>query len=65
MKVPKGYSFIEFYYHGLSINTSGELLEFIQDNKWYFYKMSKEIQEQFRRKYKKMQEKERLKWQKE
>lgn len=47
-KVPKGTSFKEFYYRGLSINTSAELRAYILSNKWYFDKMAFEIQEQFR-----------------
>lgn len=48
-KVPKGTSFKEFYYQGLSINNSGELAAYIKSNKWYFEKMTLEIQEQFRK----------------
>lgn len=48
-KVPKGTSFKEFYYQGLSYNTSLELSEYVKANKWYFDKMTFEIQEQFRK----------------
>lgn len=48
-KVSKGTSFKEFYYQGLSINNSNELTAYIKSNKWYFDKMTLEIQEQFRK----------------
>lgn len=48
-KVPKGTSLKEFYYRGLSINKSEELVAYIKMNKWYFDKMIPEVQEQFRR----------------
>ena len=48
-KVPKGTSFKEFYYRGLSINNSGELAAYIKSNKWYFEKTTLEVQEQFRK----------------
>ena len=62
----RGASFIEFYYAGLIIDSSSDLVEYIKANRWYFDRVSEEIQEQFRRKYhilKKMEEKE--KWEKE
>lgn len=48
-KVPRGTSFKEFYYQALSFNSSFELSEYIKANKWYFDKMTLEIQEQFRK----------------
>ena len=69
MKLPQGACFREFYYRGLSCNTSFELAEYINDNIWYFNKMKSEVKEQFRKMYKdlKRREKEernetRLKW---
>lgn len=47
-KVPRGTSFMEFYYRGLSIDNSKELLGYIKTNKWYFDRMNLEVQEQFR-----------------
>lgn len=48
-KVPKGTSFKEFYYRGLSFNKSNELALYVKANEWYFEKMTFEIQEQFRK----------------
>lgn len=48
-KVPKGTSFKEFYYQALSINNSFELSEYVKVNKWYFEKMTPEVQEQLRK----------------
>ena len=48
-KVPKGTSFKEFYYQALSFNGSFELSEYVKANKWYFDKMTPEVQEQFRK----------------
>lgn len=47
-KVPKGTSFKEFYYRGLSINNSIDLALYIKSNMWYFEKMTPEVREQFR-----------------
>lgn len=48
-KVPKGTSFKEFYYRGLSINNSIDLALYIKANMWYFEKMTPEVREQFRK----------------
>ncbi len=58
LKLPKRASMAHFYYQALSLNTSAELAEFIKLNKWYFDKMTPEIQEQFRIMYQKMKKKE-------
>ena len=47
-KVPKGTSFKEFYYRGLSINNSIDLALYIKANMWYFEKMTAEVRDQFR-----------------
>ena len=47
-KVPKGTSFKEFYYRGLSINNSIDLALYIKANMWYFEKMTSEVRDQFR-----------------
>ena len=51
MKLDKGASFIEFYYTGLLIDNSSELVKYIRENELYYKKMKEEIQEQFRQKY--------------
>ena len=48
-KVLLGTSFKEFYYQALSFNSSFELSEYVKANKWYFDKMTPEVQEQFRK----------------
>ena len=48
MELPKGACFTEFYYRGLYCETSQELLEYINKNKWYFDKMRPQVQQQFR-----------------
>ena len=58
MELPKGACLREFYYRGLYCETSGELLDYIKDNKWYFDKMPPKVQEQFRYIYRDLKEKE-------
>lgn len=50
-KLKKGDSLQTFYYAALSINTSGELKEFVKVNKWYFDKMNDAIKQQLRDMY--------------
>lgn len=52
LKLKRGATFIEFYYTGLMIDDSQELVAYIKLNKWYFDRMRSDIQEQFRQKYK-------------
>ena len=47
-KVPRGTSFKEFYYRGLSIDKPEELVAYIKANKWYFEKKTPEVRDQFR-----------------
>ena len=47
-KLNKGDSFNNFYYAALTTDTSKELKEFIDLNKWYFNKMNDEIKDQLR-----------------
>ena len=52
LKLKRGATFIEFYYTGLMIEDSKELVAYIKQNRWYFDRMRSDIQEQFRQKYK-------------
>ena len=52
LKLKRGATFIEFYYTGLMIENSKELVAYIKQNRWYFDRMRSDIQEQFRQKYK-------------
>jgi hypothetical protein len=54
LKLDNGATFIEFYYTGLMIETSWELVEYIKLNSWYFDRMREDIKEQFRNKYKRL-----------
>lgn len=51
LKLSRGATFIEFYYTGLSIMSSEDLAAYVELNRWYFDKMSPEIQDQFRQMY--------------
>lgn len=51
LKLKRGATFIEFYYTGLAIMNSEDLKVYVESNRWYFDKMSDEIQEQFRKMY--------------
>ena len=51
LKLKRGATFIEFYYTGLMIEDSKELVAYIKQNRWYFDRMKSDIQEQFRQKY--------------
>ena len=54
LKLDNGATFIEFYYTGLMIETSWELVEYIKLNSLYFDRMREDIKEQFRNKYKRL-----------
>ena len=58
LKLPRGATFLHFYYKGLSINSSEELALYIKLNQWYFNKMDVEIQEQFRNMYRNLKKQE-------
>lgn len=58
LKLPRGATFLHFYYKGLSINNSEELALYIKLNQWYFNKMNIEIQEQFRNMYRNLKKQE-------
>lgn len=47
-KLNKGDSFNHFYYAALTTDTSRELKEFIDLNKWYFNKMNDDVKSQLR-----------------